>query len=198
MDGFALRALAGNPLNQLDSNFMRGRRNASKEIEFRRPEVRQICQQDSRERHASPQEGNPQVRQRRQGWKGNQPQTGHCDWTFRSAQEGRQGTEEVQLAPDKAPGKIITYVVLRSRKQVEGLCVPLEALMFIGFRQRIPPIGYVPGSMFSLYDILARCTVYSSFGMSEFSVNTLKPSPVISVRRKTPGSVSLTSRVPCN
>ena len=33
--------------------------------------------------------------------------------------------------------------------------------------------GRTSGNMTSLYDILAKCTVYSSLGRSEFRVNTL-------------------------
>src|SRR5271156_5329441 len=65
--------------------------------EVRNGKIRQSRRQEREERDAPRKARHAAFRQRRQGRQSNQPQASDCDWTFRGAQEGRQGTAEKVL-----------------------------------------------------------------------------------------------------
>src|SRR5580704_18826994 len=65
--------------------------------EVRHGKIRQSRRQEREERDAPRKARHASFRQRRQGRQSDQPQASDCDWTFRGAKEGRQGTAEKVL-----------------------------------------------------------------------------------------------------
>src|SRR5271170_7536247 len=65
--------------------------------EVRNGKIRQSGRQEREERDAPRKARHASFGQRRQGRQSDQPQASDCDWTFRSAKEGRQGTAEKVL-----------------------------------------------------------------------------------------------------
>src|SRR5271155_40306 len=65
--------------------------------EVRNGKIRQSRRQEREERDAPRKARHAAFGQRRQGRQSDQPQASDCDWTFRGAQEGRQGTAEKVL-----------------------------------------------------------------------------------------------------